>query len=121
VDLIFGIATWRDWVIVIAGVLAAILLLIMIVFTVVIGVATRTLIGAVRNLIDTEVTPAARRARETAIQVKGTVQFVSETTVTPIARTYGAVAGVRRVIVVMSGFSRRNRQPKEDQPLEGGR
>jgi hypothetical protein len=103
-----------DIVIIVWGTVAAILVLIMIVFAIVTGVGVRSIIERVRTLLDSEVTPAARSVRETATQVKGTVQFVSETTVTPIARTYGMVAGVRRIIVVLSGLSRRDRQPKQN-------
>jgi len=108
--MLADIALVRDWVIIIVGFFAAILLFFTILFTVVIGVATRTLISITQNLLENEVRPLAQSARQTASRVKGTAQFISETVVTPTARVYGAIAGVRRAIGVVSGISRRGRR-----------
>jgi hypothetical protein len=107
------VAFWRDIVIIVGGILAAVLLFVLILFTVVLGVATRVLLGTLRHLLESEVTPLTQSARQTAVQVRGTVVFVSETAVTPIVRTYGAVAGVRRVLGVLSGVSRRARGSRQ--------
>lgn len=110
--LLLDVAFWRDIIIIVWGALAAILVFVLILFTVVIGVGVRSLIERVRNLIDAEVTPFARSAREAASQVKGTAQFVSQTAVQPIVRTYGFIAGARRALAVVSGLTRRGRPHK---------
>jgi hypothetical protein len=97
----------RDIIIIAAGSLTILLLLAAFVFTVVIGLATRALLGAVRGLIRDEVTPLIQSVRQTVGQVRGTVKFVSETVVTPVARVYGVIAGTRRAVGVMSGIAGR--------------
>jgi hypothetical protein len=48
--------------------------------------------------------------KDTAETVKGTTEFVGQTAVSPITRTYGMVAGVRKGLGVLSGLSRRKQE-----------
>jgi len=100
----------RDIVIIAAGALAFLLLLALLVFTVVVGVATRVLLGTVQTLLKGEVTPILDSTRQTLQRVQGTAAFVSETAVTPIVRAYSAVAATRRVLGVLSGVTGRRKR-----------
>ncbi len=114
-QLLSVLATMRDIVIVAAGALMILVLLALFIFTVVVGVATRTLLKTVSTLVNDEVTPLLQSARHTAQRVRGTITFVSETSVTPIIRVFSIVAGARRMVGVLSGITgRRNRSNESD-------
>ena len=100
----------RDIVIIAAGGLAFLLFLALLVFTVVVGMATRVLLDTVQTLLKGEVTPILDSTRQTLQRVQGTAAFVSETTVSPIVRVYGAVATARRVLGVLSGVTGRRKR-----------
>lgn len=102
---------WRDVTIVIAGWLTILVLLSVFIFTVVVGISARALLGTLRTLLREEVTPLVHSVRETVKRVQGTAAFISESAVTPIIRVYGVFAGARRLIGVLSGVAgRRNRR-----------
>jgi hypothetical protein len=95
---------WRDIVIIVAGSLLILLFLAALIFTVALGFASRSTLGAARNVIDTGVKPLVENANQTVVTVRGTTTFVSETAVTPIIRIYGVVAGTRKALSVLTGF-----------------
>lgn len=102
---------WRDVTIVIAGWLTILVLLSVFIFTVVVGISARALLGTLRTLLREEVTPLVHSVRETVKRVQGTAAFISESAVTPIIRVYGVYAGARRLIGVLSSVAgRRNRR-----------
>ena len=99
----------RDIVIIVAGSLTVAVLLIALVFTVVLGLASRALLNAVRSLLKDDLSPLLKSIRQTVQTVRGTTAFVSETAVSPIIRVYGAVAGARKMVGVITGIvGRRN-------------
>jgi hypothetical protein len=51
------------------------------------------------------VKPLLGTAKQTADNVRGTTSYVSQAAVTPIVRTYGVVAGVRRAAGVLAGLT----------------
>lgn len=103
----------RDWVIIIAGSLSILLLVALLAFTAVVGLATRALLGTVRSLVNDEVTPLVDSMGQTVQQVRGTASFVSETSVRPIIRVYGVIAGTKRFVAVVSGISGRRRKNRD--------
>jgi hypothetical protein len=105
-----GLSDWRDVIIIAAGSLTILVLLALFVFTVVIGLATRGLIGVVRSLLRDEVAPLLQQVRLTVKRVQGTATFISENAVGPVIRVYGMVAGGRRLLGVLSGFSGRRKK-----------
>lgn len=105
----------RDVIIIIVGALSILLLTAMIAFTVVVGLATRTLLGTVRTLLADEVTPLVQSVRQTVQRVTGTVTFVSETIVSPVIRLYGVFAGVRRAAGVMGGIRNRGKSDEKQE------
>ncbi len=103
--------TWRDIIIIAAGVLIALAFLAIFIFTVVLGIAGRATLGTVRGAINSDVRPLLNNVNQTVVTVRGTVSFISETAVTPIVRIYGIVAGTRRAVAVITGIvGRQNRR-----------
>ncbi len=90
----------RDVTIVAFTIAGTILFLVAIVVTVVVGVAATTTFRAARRLIDEGIKPVVSN-------VRGTVTFISDTTVSPIIRAYGLFSGVRRGLGVLSGLAQR--------------
>ena len=58
------------------------------------------------NLTRSEVSPILRNTQETASNVKGTVNFVSDHVVEPTIKTAGFLAGVSRIIRDVGGIRR---------------
>jgi hypothetical protein len=106
-----SVETARDWVIIFAGSALFFLFAAAFVFTVLLGLASRSTLGTARDLIKNDVSPMVDNASQTVRQVRGTTAFIGETAVTPIIRVYGIVAGTRKAINVLSGMiARRGRQ-----------
>jgi hypothetical protein len=99
----------RDLVIVIFGITGIVMLFVALVVILVLGLATRSLIGTVQTLLQGEVTPVLESARQTLDSVRGTTTFVATTTASPIIRAYGVIAGARRVVGVLTGLAGRSR------------
>jgi len=98
---------WRDIIIIATGGVMITLLTVMLIFTLVVGTAARSLLVALRTLIQSEVTPMLDSARQTLQSVQGTTTFVSESAVRPIIRVYGIIAAIRRALAVLLGLVRR--------------
>ena len=94
----------RDIIIIAAGSLTILVLLALFVFTIVLGLGARALIAALRSTLRDELNPLLHSARQTVRTVQGTTTFVGETTVKPIIRVYGAIAGARRMAGVLTGI-----------------
>lgn len=99
------VATFRDWVIIIMGILIAAFFFVALLMTLVLGLLLRSLLGKLGALMDENVKPLLGSAKETADTVKGTTSYVSHAAVQPIIRTYGVVAGVRRAAGVIAGLT----------------
>lgn len=55
------------------------------------------------KMLQTEVKPILDDAQETLGTLRGTTTFVSDHVVTPVTRTTGKVAGIRRSVAVLAG------------------
>jgi hypothetical protein len=99
----------RDLVLIVAGSIAVLLLLALLAFTVIVGVATRMVLGSLQTVLKGEVTPILDSARQTLQRVEGTATFIGETAVTPVIRVYSVVIGTRRVLTVLSGVAGRRK------------
>ena len=100
----------RDIVIIASGVLLFLVLLAVLIFTIVVGVAARTLLGSIQILLRGEVAPILDSLRLTLQRVEGTAAFVGETAVSPVIRVYSVVAGARRMAGVLSGVTGRKKR-----------
>ena len=90
------VATFRDWVIIFMGIAVAAFFVVALIVTLVLGLLARVLMKKSISVLDENVKPLLGNVNETADQVKGTVDVHPQAAVTPIVRTYGVVAGVRR-------------------------
>ena len=99
----------RDGFIIVYGVLGIIFFFIASVVTLLVGLTVRGLVRNVNAMLDESVKPAVTSIREAAETLRGTTEFVGKTAIAPIARTYGAFAGLRKGLAVISGLNRRRR------------
>ncbi len=93
----------RDIVIIVAGSLAVLVLIAALVFTVVLGLASRALLSALRSVLKDDLGPLLESAQQTVQTVRGTTAFIGEKAVSPIVRVYSVVAGARRAMGVVTG------------------
>ena len=106
---LLSIAHIRDWIIVIYGLLGIVFLTASTLLVVFLFFTFKGLKNAVRDLLQETVKPTLDSVRETAQSVRGTTDFVGQTAVRPIIRTYGLLAGVRRGASVLAGLTGRKR------------
>lgn len=97
---------WRDIVIVFIGALAALAVLL----TVALLAALIFLVITARRLLRDNLAPAIDSLRESLDNVRGTAEFVGETTVSPIIRVYSVINGVRSGIGAARNLPRRFRE-----------
>ncbi len=110
------VATFRDWVIIVMGIAVAAFFIAALVITIVLGLLLRVVLKKTSSILDDNVKPLLNTAKETTANVKGTTSYVSQAAVTPIVRTFGVVAGVRRAASVLAGLtsaSTDNTKPKK--------
>jgi len=99
------VETFRDWVIIFMGIAVAAFFVVAMVITLVLGLLLRALLKKSGSVLDDNVRPLLDSAKSTTEQVRGTATFVGDAAVTPIVRTYGVVAGVRRAVGVLAGLT----------------
>ena len=99
------VATFRDWVIIFMGIAVAAFFFVALIVTIVLGFLARVLMKKSISVLDEGIKPLLSNANETVTHVKGTATYVTQSAVTPIVRTYGVVAGVRRAASVLAGLT----------------
>jgi hypothetical protein len=112
VVLFLLIESIRDIVIIGAGVLMILTFAALFVFTIVLGLSVRALLGVVKTLLQEEVNPLLDTTRSTVKKVQGTATFIGENAVTPVVKVYGTVAGAKRAAGVLAGI--RGRRKKQE-------
>jgi len=105
--ILVALSDIRDGFIIAYGVIGIIFFLVAILATIFLYFTLRGLVRSLRDLLDDSVKPTLGSIRETADSIRGTTEFVAETAVTPVVRTYGAFSGLRRGLGVLTGFSKR--------------
>ena len=100
----------RDIVIIAYGVMGVMLLFTMMVAVVGFWLITRELLRMLRELLEDPVRPILNEARDTARNVRGTSEFIADSTVHPLIRTIATVRGVRRGISTLVRATRRVRR-----------
>jgi hypothetical protein len=108
------VAGLRDWVIILAGIMMILTFFALFVFTVVLGLSIRALLGVVRSMLKEEVNPLLDTTRLTVQRVQGTATFLGESAASPVIRVYGVVAGARRAAGVIAGINGRRNPKGED-------
>jgi hypothetical protein len=104
-DLLGAVSLTRDWIIIFMGLAVALFFAVALIFTVILGLLTRALLKKSLNVIDENVKPTLTSVKGSVDNVKGTTAYVSQAAVTPIVKTYGVVAGVRRAASVLAGLT----------------
>ena len=112
--LVFGwswpsAAEWRDFVIVLYGVMGVFAFLA---FTFVMLLIARLLWGVrsgIRDLLEDPVRPTLEEVKKTMENVRGTTEFVADATVHPVIRVVSTVRGIRRGIASLTGIRSRDR------------
>lgn len=99
--LLVSLADLRDVVIVIWGIISALFFLIGIIVLLVVGFSVKGLLNKVNSLLDESVRPTLGSVKEAADTVRGTTEFVSKTAITPVVKTYGAMAGLKKGLGVL--------------------
>ena len=105
--VLISLADVRDVVVIIYGIIGIIFFFAALIVVLMLGFTLKGLLGNVRGLLDESVRPTMESIKGAAQTVRGTTEFVGRTAVTPIARTYGVAAGVKKGIDVLAGFKTR--------------
>jgi hypothetical protein len=99
---------WRDLLVMMYMAAGTITFVIMSMFTLVIGTMTFQIVLRVRNILKNNVQPAAVNVQGAAQNLKGTVEYVSDYAVKPVASAYGVAAGAKRFIAVFARFTKKD-------------
>jgi hypothetical protein len=108
--ILVSLADIRDVFIIIYGVLGIIFFFIASIVTLVVGLTIRALLRNVGNMMDESLKPTLASVQDAAATFKGTTEFIGKTTITPIVRTYGIFAGVRKALSVFGTVTGRKRR-----------
>ena len=107
--ILVSLSELRDVVIVVYGIIGILFFFFAMIVLLVVGFSVKGLIGAVREMLDESVKPTLDAVKGTADSVRGTTDFMGKTAATPIFKTYGAIAGVKKGFSVLSGFKGRGK------------
>ncbi len=102
-----SLEAWRDFVIVLYGVLGAIAFLAFIFLMLFLIWILRGVRGSIRELMEDPIKPTLEEFRKTATNVRGTSEFVTDAAVHPIIRVVSAVRGVRRGVSSIANIRNR--------------
>lgn len=97
---------WRDLAIIVYMTIGVVLLGFMLLFTIIIGLITTSLVLRVRRILKDNVTPSLENVQATTATVRSTVTLVSEYAIAPVAKVYGTAAGARKFVSVITRFRR---------------
>jgi hypothetical protein len=99
--LLVSLGDLRDIVVIVWGVISAIFFFVAIIVAIVIGFSVKGLLKKVRELLDENVKPTLDSVKETADTIRGTTEFVSKTAITPMVKTYGTMAGLKKGLSIL--------------------
>ncbi|HJM89022.1 MAG TPA: hypothetical protein QF624_05260 [Dehalococcoidia bacterium] len=97
----------RDVVIVVFGLFAILLLIALIVTVTGLWIAVRLLTSTVAELLRDPVRPALNDLRESARNVRGASEFMSDSAVHPVIRAVSVTRGIRRGLGLVTGLGRK--------------
>ena len=93
---------WRDVVMIVFMICGIIAFLLIAIVTAVSGFLTWSALGRVRSILKHNVQPAAENVKATTQNIRGTISYISETAVKPVASAYGVAAGAKRFVGVVT-------------------
>ena len=103
--LLSSLETATQWSIIFLAIVTMTFFIIASAFAVILGLLSRTLLKKTIVVVDENVRPTLDSVKSTAVSVKGTTEYVSESAVKPVVRVYGVIAGVRRFASVIAGLT----------------
>ena len=101
---------FRDWIIVIWGLLSIISLIFMILATWAIYRGVREILDTVKTMMDQDIRPMLTIGQDTASNVAGTTRFLGDTVARPVIKGLSFLTGARRALVVFAGLTGRGRR-----------
>ncbi len=99
---------WRDLFIMMYSAAGVIAFLLIAIFTLIVGILAVKILRRVNDILQTNVQPAAVNVQGAAQNLKGTVEYVGEYAVKPVASVYGVAAGARRFVAVFGRFTKKD-------------
>src|SRR6266542_3392993 len=104
--MFLSLSDTRDIAVIAYSIAGTVAFVLIIFFTLAIGILSWMTLSRVRGMLKNNVQPTLESVRQTSESVRGTVEFVSDYAVAPVVKTYGTVAGVRQFVVVLSRLGR---------------
>ena len=99
----------RDIVIVVYGVIGVLLLVVLIIAVLGLWIAVRVLTRAFAELLDDPIRPTLHEFHATVRNVRGTSEFIADSTVHPLIRILAVGRGIRRGVGMVARLARRRR------------
>lgn len=99
----------RDIVIVVYGVIGVLLLVVLIIAVLGLWIAVRVLTRAFAELLDDPIRPTLHEFNATVRNVRGTSEFIADSTVHPLIRILAVGRGIRRGVGIVARLARRRR------------
>jgi hypothetical protein len=106
---LLSIATARDIIIIIYGIVGIIAFFVFILVGALLFFSIRGLVVSVKEIMADSIKPTFDSVRDTARSIQGTTEFMGNQAVKPIIRTYGIVAGVRKGAGVIASLAGRKK------------
>lgn len=103
--LLWSLEAATQWSIIFLALVTMTFFIIATAFAVILGLLSRTLLKKTISVVDENVRPTLDSVKSTAVSVRGTTEYVSESAVKPVVRAYGVIAGVRRFASVVAGLT----------------
>jgi hypothetical protein len=100
--------TARDWVIIIYGMISIVLFVMLILVLGLILLLLKSIRHTITGLVD-EIRPTLSELHRTAENVRGTSEFIADTTVNPLIRIAAITRGVQRGISSITGIRARRK------------
>ena len=94
--LLVSMGDLRDIVVIVWGIISAVFFFVAIFVVLMVGFSVKGLMKKVHELLDESVKPTLGSVKEAADTVRGTTEFVGKTAITPLVKTYGAFAGLKK-------------------------
>ena len=105
-SLLVSLADIRDGIIIVYGIIGIVFFFIAAIVTLIVGLTVKSLLKNVNGMMNDSVKPALASIKDTADTIRGTTDFVGRSAVMPIAKTYGAFAGLKKGLGVLGGLKR---------------
>jgi hypothetical protein len=108
--ILVSLADIRDVFIIIYGFIGIVFFFIASMVALLVGLSVRGLLRNVNGLVDDSLKPTMSSIQDAAATFRGTTEFIGKTAITPVVRTYGIFAGVRKGVSVLGTLTGRKKR-----------